>query len=180
MSRAQLIIRTLLIAFILTHFPWRLCVLGARAMQVSPGAVHLVSGNDAQAATYDLEARLTALGWAITYAPAGMTGAGGEQAYGLTDWQTHMITVDASLSWNQKYQVLAHEAGHVFAPGWFTQGEHEVFAEAVAYLITQGCCNGLSNLKEHARYMARFKSSVPFVLFVEWKRAYRAAAFLTE
>jgi hypothetical protein len=55
---------------------------------------------------------------------------------GVSSRQHRIIALDGTLSPNAKLQVLAHEAGHILQPEGLTKAESEVFADAVALLVT--------------------------------------------
>jgi hypothetical protein len=74
--------------------------------------------------------------------------------------QQASIIIDSSLEWNARFEVLAHEAGHLFMPFTFApdSSESEVFAEAVSYLYSLKV--GRDNLDVSARYLARHKHAL--------------------
>ncbi len=96
----------------------------------------------------------------------------GAKAYGITDTVNHLILIDRSLSWDARFSVLAHEGGHVLEPGWSSTAQGECFAEMVSTLVAH------DGLREHARYLARFKVEAIVMLLTEWPAIYNAAAVL--
>jgi hypothetical protein len=152
--------------YIFVNAPWRLGALAAETLILRPGYMRVPNGNDRYWDTLDLEKRLTTLGWDVGYAetPDGI--------YGMTVSMYHVITVDETLPWNGRLAVLAHEAGHTQQPGWFDTTQGEVFAESVALLYAR------DGVREHARYLAKFKSTALLVWATEWRAIYAAAATL--
>jgi hypothetical protein len=151
--------------------PWRLIALGALSIYMRPGLVHTAAGTDHYWDAKDLENRLRRFGWSVTYVEGLMTSS---NAFGMTLFGDRKIHVDESLSWDERYYVLLHEAGHTQQPFRLTTEQGEVFAEAVAALTAR---NGL---REHARYLAGLKADVLPVLLIHWSDIYRAADNLRE
>ena len=91
-----------LLAFLLlgiaVHAPWRLAALMIETMAVSSGATRVSNDNDAYWECLDLEARLVDAGWQVQYVPE--LSYHDVRAYGLTNFRTHMIQIDSTLSWN--------------------------------------------------------------------------------
>lgn len=54
---------------------------------------------------------------------------------GMTSPREHTILIDASLTGNEKVNVLAHELGHVFQPRTLHWPDSDVFAEAVSFIV---------------------------------------------
>jgi hypothetical protein len=151
--------------------PWRLIALGAQSIYMRPGLVHTAAGTDHYWDAKDLENRLRRFGWSVAYDKGLIENSG---AYGMTQFFERKITVDDSLSWNERYAVLLHEAGHTQQPYRLTTGQGEVFAESVSALA------GTGGLREHARYLAGLKADVLPVLLIHWSDIYRAADNLRE
>lgn len=148
--------------------PWRLAILGAEAAVVQPGLMHLTTDDDLYWDAMYLEAKMAEVGYTVEYVD-GLMDAG---AYGRTTWDKHTIVIDDSLHWNNRYAVLAHEAGHVLSPLYLRSGqEREVFAEAVATLVCR------CGYRENARYLASARGSLS-TLFWYYPDIYRTAAFL--
>lgn len=157
---------------ILVHAPWRLMGLIAETMVVSPGATRTSQADDQYWQALDLEARLVSLGWEVSYAP--QLSYRGQQAYGLTDPNEHTVQIDETLHWNARFAVLAHEGGHIMARGYLSTVQSEAFAESVAALVSH---NGL---REHARYLAAFRTDAILTMLVQWRAIYRAADVLED
>lgn len=160
-----------LIAVLTLIAPWRLLTLGTEALVMRAGNVRTSPGTDKYWLVQDLEVRLRRFGWKVTYVKGLMDNA---NAFGMTIPDDRSILVDESLSWNERYSVLLHEAGHTQQPFRMTQEQAEVFAESVAALMAD------DGLREHARYLAGLKPNVVPTLAVLWPDVYRAAANLTE
>lgn len=162
---------TTLLAFISLTAPWRLMALGAETMVMRPGHVRSQAGQDKYWLAQDLEVRLNRMGWKVLYTPKLVENS---NALGLTSYFERTIQIEESLSWNERYSVLAHEAGHTQQPFRLTPEQGEVFAESVSTLMAG------SGIREHARYLASLKPNVLEVLFVLWPDIYKAAATLEE
>lgn len=157
---------------ILLHAPWRLAALVCEAEVMHPGRVRMEQGNDGYWHAIELETRLIGVGFSVAYVK-GLSYAG-QEVYGLTEIAQHKISVDADLSWDARYAVLAHEGGHVLQPIWLDGREPEAFAEMVAMLVAH------DGIREHARYLAGLKSEVLVVALSEWQAIYHAAAVLED
>jgi hypothetical protein len=169
MKKALLAFLTLAI---LMHAPWRLAALVAETMVAHPGLTRVSDGNDKYWDVMALEARLVDLGWELKYEKH--INIWGHEVYGLTNPEEHIIYVDADLSWNARFAVLAHEGGHVLQRGWYNRAEGDAFAEAVAALVAH------DGLREHARYLSSFKMSAVWVMVTDWRAIYRAAGVLED
>jgi hypothetical protein len=150
--------------------PWRLSIMAAETFLVTPGHTRLSGGVDRYFEAIDLEWKLTTLGWTVVYEPEPMLM--GQPALGITYSSEHRIVVDKALSWNDRYVVLAHEAGHTLQPGWVDRNEAEVFAEGVAMLVTQ------TGPREHARYLAGVRGDAILMVISESAAMTHAAALL--
>lgn len=73
---------------------------------------------------------------------------------GFTVRETRIISLDPTLSPNAGLQVLAHEAAHVLQPEGLTKPEGEVFADAVALLVTG------DDVRVFSHYLAGSKSGL--------------------
>ena len=171
MKKWQKVLIGVFVALIIAHAPWRVATTVAEAEWMKPAAMHLTKRNDAYWKALALEARLTALGYSVRYAPN--LNYMGQQAYGLTDRQTREILVDETLHWNDRYAVLAHEGGHVLQPGWLGSREADVFAEMVSAVMT-------GESREAARWLSGAKLDVLVVGVACWPEIYHAAAVLSE
>jgi len=110
------------------------------------------TGNDLYWPAQELQAVLFVINGArVVYGSA-------EGYSGITYWETRQIAIDERLSWNARFEVLAHEAGHVLQPQGLTQIEGEVFAEGVAYLVLRHY--GHDRIELHAYYLAARKSGL--------------------
>lgn len=163
-------IATVLLTLIVVFAPWRLFVVVAETIVMKPGHLRETQRVDGYWQAMELEARLIALGWVISY--QSNVNYEGQEAYGITNNTVHQITIDENLRWNDRLAVLAHEAGHTQQPGWAGTAEGEAFAEMVATLV---CHCGF---REHARYLARVKVETLLMAFTEWDNIYAAAATL--
>jgi hypothetical protein len=152
--------------------PWRVMTFAPEVLIMHPGHVRGDKGTNRYWEALSLEAKLETMNWSVTYASD--IKVDGREAYGVTDFEKHAITIDADLSWNQRLAVLAHEAGHTMQPGWVTARQSEAFAETVAMLVSH------DGYREHARYLAQHKMDTLFMLFVEWPAMYHAAAVLED
>lgn len=163
----------ILVAFVLSHAPYRVMGLLVTTLMVTPSHIHLPQGNAAYWKVQSLEARMQALGWTVVYQTNPHMGFAG--AYGLTVGQSHIIWIDPHLSWDGRYNVLAHEAGHVMAPGWVNPDQNEIFAEVVAALVVR------DSWWTHARYLSRYNRGEFLLMAVlNWPSMYRAAAVLND
>lgn len=71
---------------------------------------------------------------------------------GMTQWNTRAIFIKESLTPDQKFATLAHEAAHAFhGPVHAPEGATEVFAESTAYLVTRA--RGLDTAEYSAAYL---------------------------
>ena len=165
LDRCKLILLSVLLTFVALHAPWRLSWLAIETLVMQPGYLRMPQGVDSYWHVKDLEARLTILGWTISYQPDS------ERYYGVTSYNQHTIVINESLSWNAKYAVLAHEGGHALQPPRLTQEQSEIFAESVAALVTGW------KVREPARYMASLKGDL-LIMAVYWQEIYRAANML--
>lgn len=161
-----------LAVFLVLNAPWRLMGLGAEMFLLHPGAPHFSATSVHYWDIEALENRLMALGWNIHYA-RDIT-VYGQPAYGITAPQEHIIAVDADLSWDARYAILAHEAGHTQQPYWVNATEGDCFAESVATLVAH------DGLREHARYLASRKWTCAMLMVAEWQAIYHAAATLRD
>lgn len=162
----------LLSTFIAFHAPWRVMALVVEAEFMKPGPVRFTQTTDHYWDCAYLERRLSNIGYSVAYRP-NLRALGGP-VYGYTNSHTHEIVVDANLSWDARYAVLAHEAGHVLQPWWLDGGQPEVFAEMVSTIMSR------DGIREHARYLADQKLDVLVVALAEWPAAYHAAAALED
>ena len=163
--------RKLLLGILLTiialQAPWRLAALFVETLLVTPGWARMDSGQEQYWATRDLQVRLDARGWTVNY--ESNLALDSSPAYGTTDRATRTIAIDASLSWNARRLVIAHEAGHILQPAWLNHNQAEAFAGAVAGLVSH-------QTRESARYLSKFRADSLLVMIVEWRAIYRAAA----
>lgn len=159
-----------LVAFIVAHAPWRLALLTATMLGVTPGLTHVTKDDSHYWQALNLERRLNELGWQVNYVRD--LNIHDRVVYGMTFRDDRVIYVEEGLHWTARHAVLAHEGGHALQPGWLTADQGEVFAEAVATLVTR---NGY---REHARYLSSYKYDYLLVVVLEWRRIYRAAAWL--
>ena len=151
--------------------PWKLMALGIEALWMHPGNVRMNAGGDQYWDVKDLESRLKRFGWKITYRDKLIEE---ENVYGMTEPVTREITIDAGLSWNERYSVLLHEAAHTLHPWRMSNQEAEVFAESVSAIVDP------QGFGEHARYLASLKPEIIPVMVIYWREIYRTADILEE
>jgi hypothetical protein len=157
---------------VFVHTPWRLLHLAAEVAVMRPDFTRMPTTNTHYWEARRLETKLEWLGYQVFYEKD--LNAMGRPAFGLTDRSEHIVRIDKDLSWDGRYLVLAHEAGHVVAPGWLQGPDGEVFAESVAVLIDE------DGIRESARYLSDSKSNFFFTSLAEWRAIYHAAALLTD
>lgn len=162
----------LLLTFLTVSAPWRLMAVGAEMFFVQPGSTHLTQTTTHYWEAEALETRLMSLGWSVVYANGII--ANGAPAYGVTVMREHAIAVDASLRWDERFAVLAHEAGHTHQPFWVDGIEADCFAESVAVVLAH------DGFREHARYLASRRWTCAAVMIAEWQAIYHAAATLKD
>ena len=168
------LVLALLLAFIVEHAPWRLMALFAETFVTRPGLTRVVQTNNRYWDALALQERIEELSYTVEFTKD-LTYQG-VPVYGLTMSSRHSVQVEAALSWDARYAVLAHEGGHM-ALGqspMYTSEEHEAFAECVALLISH------DGIREHARYLSTHKLALFTVIALDSARIYRAAAILQE
>jgi hypothetical protein len=162
------LILTALVGYSLLHIPYRLILLTGYVLTQPATLVQMPNTNGRYWDAQDLTHRLHRLGWTVEYkSPDTLQGA-----YGITYLETREIFVDESLSWDARYWVLAHEAGHTLQPGWANHGHGEAWAETVSALITK------EGFAQHAKYIARVKGEYLLMVLTEYKQLYRAVAVM--
>lgn len=151
--------------------PWKLMVVATEAMFLTPGYSRMNSpGTEQYWDALALQSRLGSLGWEVSFE----SGLGEKGMYGLTNSDEHAVLIEDSLTWNGRYNILAHEGGHTMQPSWVRPGpQSEIFAESVAALM------GKDGLIEHARYMARYRADLHVLIYM-WPSIYHAAAVLQD
>lgn len=172
------VIALLLALYIALYTPWKLCALMTETFFVSPGLTRTVQTQAHYWEVALLQERIAELGYPVTFTKdlSVPTMFGAMPVYGLTmkgDGKVS-IQVEAGLSWDARYAVLAHEGAHIFQSERYTESEGEAFAEAVATLMSH------DGLREHARYLAGKKLALFTILMLDSAKVYRAAAVLTE
>lgn len=152
--------------------PWKLMLVASEAMFLVPGMARLdSSGTDQYWDALALKSRIHALGWDVSFSPELINNG----LYGLTQPAEHTVMIEESLTWNGRYNILAHEGGHTLQPGWVNDGvQSEIFAESVATLLSK------DGVREHARYLARFRAELIPTLVFMWPSIYHAAAVLQD
>jgi hypothetical protein len=168
----------LLAGYIALATPWKLAALMVETFYVHPGLTRMTQTHTRYWDVAILKERIEALGYTVKFTkdltmPSMFQSI---RVYGLTEkgGGKASIQVDEGLSWDMRYDVLAHEGGHIFQSERYSEEESEAFAEAVATIVTH---NGL---REHARYLASHKLALFTVLLLDSAKVYRAAAVLTE
>ena len=155
------------LAILLSILPYRIMALSAEMFVVFPGATRVVTTNDHYWDVGDLGVRLNRLGFTVVYGtPLYLDG---QRVYGVTSFEEHAIAIDSSLSWDARYDVLTHEAGHTHQPFWVNAEEGDCYAEGVAAVLT-------GTLREHARYLHGTKWTCLGVFLAEWPSIYATAA----
>lgn len=168
MKKIFRILMFVLLLHVATQLPWRLAILGAEAAIVHPNLARMSQDNEWYWDAMSLEAKLVEVGYTVKY----IDGLERTGFYGMTIWSEHTVFVEKSLHWNNRYMILAHEAGHVLSPVYLRgEPEREVFAEAVASLVCR------CGYRENARYLASVRGSLS-TLFWYSSDIYRVAAFL--
>lgn len=166
------IMLAILATFVITQAPWRILMLAANVVLTPASQTRVSDRDDDYWRARTLETRLNELGWIVQY--QSNLSYRGQTAYGITDPSEHTIFIDESLHWNTRFDVLAHEAGHAFQPGWMNRAQGEVFAECVSTLFTQ------RRIQDHARYLARYKPDFLLITALEWSAMYHATAALRD
>lgn len=168
------------LGFLLVLLPWRLATLGVRTLTSRPHIeVHLLGTNVWYWQVMELEAHLVERGWRVAYEklPPRFYGKTclGPEPFGpcLRADADRLIVVNNTLAWDDRYETLAHEAGHTFQPYGleFSKGQQEMFAEAVAALVT-------GRYREPAHYLAVYRADV-LTLLVYQSDIYHAVGELT-
>lgn len=151
--------------------PWKLMVVATEAMFLTPGYSRVNSpGTNQYWDALALQSRLDSLGWDVSYSSELID----KGMYGLTTPAEHTVQIEESLTWNGRYNILAHEGGHTIQPSWVRPGpQSEIFAESVAALMSK------DGLIEHARYLSRFRQEIPTLVYM-WPSIYHAAAVLQD
>jgi hypothetical protein len=164
----RLAVLGVLLGFLLVAAPWRLLKLGFLVVVLPTHTqVHMPGGNDDYWRVMELEANLLARGWPVKYVPMpprwyGKT-CNGPELFGPCMGETdRVLLINESLSWNDRLETLAHEAGHTFEPYGvnFNKGQQEMFAEAVAVLVT-------GRYRESAHYLAAYRADVLTLLILQ-------------
>jgi hypothetical protein len=145
--------------------------LTADVLAVQAGPLQLKTDDDQYWKVVRLEAKMRWLGYETSYEPD--LNYMGSKVYGLTNTNDHHIYVEGNLHWNDRYAVLAHEAGHVLQPGYLDRSEADIFAETVSVLVA-------GNYRESARWLATSRGTYLFTTLGEWRLEYAAAEFLLE
>ncbi len=162
----------ILLAFLWVALPFRLIALSVEMFLVHPSGPHFTQSDEGYWQAAELEARVMALGWTVTYVAAPKLG--NDEALGLTLPQLHSIVVDSGIHWSARAAILAHEAGHTLQPSWLNPVEADCFAEGVATLVVH------DGLRNHARYLAGAKWTCLGVILAEFPAISHAAALLED
>jgi hypothetical protein len=157
------------LTFITLTAPWRVMFFTARVLVQTPARAVQDTGVDRYDDALDLASRIEDLGYEVTFVNG--LEFDGTPAYGLTDKAHDKVYIEANLNWNGRYEVLAHEAGHILQPVTTRMGG-ECFAETVAFLVTR------SHVETHARYLSRDKMGCALTSFAYWPEMYAAARLL--
>lgn len=167
------VILAALLTVVALSAPWRLMMFSVETLMMRPGVLRTTQSNEHYWDAMSLESRVVALGYTVKYLKQPLYP--GRAAYGVTLPAVHLIAIDEALSWDDRYSVLAHEAGHVLQPGYLDYDAGEVFAESVATLVTTN-----HRFREHARYLASLKGAFIVTVAAEWQAIYHAAAVLED
>lgn len=122
--------------------------------------------------TATMQAQLTALeqrllGWGIVIHTvpkeemAGRVGAAGRES----PESPQEIWLEASLGVDARFDVLVHEAAHLFQPPGWTRGEREVFAELVLFEVAKH--HGRNTIPWNAPYLANWKEYLHIVPWIQ-------------
>jgi len=168
-----------ILAVVLSFVPWRLYALLGETFFVHPGLTRTVETNQRYWDAAILQERIEELGYPVKYTKGLTVQVNMFQmmpVYGVTrkDDGKVSIGVEAGLSWDARYAILAHEGGHIFQSEMYSGSEGEAFAEAVAMLVSH------DGIREHARYLSNKKLALFTVIALDSARIYRAAAVLQE
>jgi hypothetical protein len=168
-----------ILAVVLCFVPWRLGALLAETFVVHPGLTRVVQTNSRYWDVAILQERIEELGYPVKYTKGLTVQINMFQmmpVYGVTrkDDGKVSIEVEADLSWDARYAILAHEGGHIFQSEIYSGPEGEAFAEAVAMLVSH------DGIREHARYLSNKKWALFTIVALDSARIYRAAAVLQE
>jgi hypothetical protein len=77
---------------------------------------------------------------------------------GMTSMRSRQVIIDATLSWDDRLPVLAHEGGHLLAIQTMSGTDQEVFADGVSFLVCRKF--GEDTLNETAHHLAMYKASL--------------------
>jgi len=162
------IVLVALLGFLAVLTPWRLLKLGTLVLVSRPQAeVHLRGGNEHYWDVMELEAHLLARGWPVKYVRMPKTYYGktcdGPEMFGPCMGEAdRVLLVNEGLSWNDRYETLAHEGAHTMEPYGvlYNKGQQEMFAEAVAALV-------VGRYREPAHYLAAYKADVLTLLILQ-------------
>ena len=124
-------------------------------------AVYTPTTGDSFAGPYQaLTARLIAHGIRVEEVPDLYQPATGAKVAGLTFRRSRLIQVEATYDLNARFEILCHEAGHLFHPQWLDSTTAEVFAEIVSVRV-QRFYGSKTALTVSAPYVAAYKSAFP-------------------
>ena len=108
----------------------------------------------------ELTARLIAGGIRVEEVPDLHQPSTGAKVAGLTFRRSALIQIEATYELNARFEILCHEAGHLFHPVWFDPATAEVFAEIVSVNV-QRFYGSKTALTVSAPYVATYKSAFP-------------------
>lgn len=142
-----------------------------RTSSAYTGIAALAEGNDLYWQTRRLQDILTGLGATVTYTKAP------PDQYGVTMYEGRTIMISEDLPWNARFEVLAHEAGHLLSPPALKGGPGaEIFAEGVAAVL----CTRVGDegfIYRSAKWVAGGKGNLD-VLHIYRAEIYRVADFI--
>ena len=115
----------------------------------------------------ELKARVEGMG--VTIAEIEEAG----QFWGLADQRAKVIALSPDLGTDAKFEVLAHEAAHLFQPMGLSESEREVFAERVMVEVCDFYGHDARGIS--GQYLGRYKSGfgAQKALAVDYRRAVR-------
>lgn len=113
-----------------------------------------IEGDEYTPALEDLTAKLTSLGVTIEDVPEEKM----QGAEGATDPENRHIWMTSTFSPNTRFEVLAHEAGHLYQPRYISRNGAEIFAELVFWELAKHY--KIDVTRRVARYLAGYKEAL--------------------
>jgi hypothetical protein len=113
----------------------------------------------------ELWGRLEAQGVTIEEVPNLRQPETGGEVWGLTYRLDHKIQIEATVDPNARFEILAHEAGHLFHNSGMSQAQAEIFAESVGAGI-QHFYGVPGAAKKSGDYLAGYKYGLPVLPYI--------------